>query len=181
MLFAISCQTGYYWDGTRCSKLIYNYFSCNISSLFILIIEGLLKSYTSACSAFYECNNAIGLVCPLTTTGSCNCPVNSSSIFCDCLRNYGNEYYWNGVSCQQARTFNQSCSNSTTNYMCQTLTQGTICSLVGSSYACQCPSFQYFDTALNNCTDQFSTYSTCTFDNMCQTVFGLYCISGVCK
>jgi hypothetical protein len=36
-----------------------------------------------------ECDNTKGLVCP-STTNTCNCPVLSSTIFCDC--NYGT--YW---------------------------------------------------------------------------------------
>ena len=85
-----------------------------------------------SCSSSYECSDAVGLICP-SSTNQCNCPIISSTTFCDCQRTSNNEYYWNGTSCEQAHSYNQSCYNEFSSYMCQTLTQGTICSKNGFS------------------------------------------------
>ena len=43
----------------------------------------LKLGYGSSCSGSSQCNDTAGFMCPYTT-GICNCPINSSSIFCDC-------------------------------------------------------------------------------------------------
>lgn len=41
------------------------------------------KNYTAPCASSNECNPLQGLVCP-SSTGTCNCPITSNKIFCDC-------------------------------------------------------------------------------------------------
>lgn len=139
------------------------------------------KPYTSTCNISYECNNAVGLICP-TSIGTCNCPISSSNTFCDCMRIVNNEYYWNGSSCQASKAFSGSCTNSSTSYMCQTLTQGTVCNASNSSiFTCECPYLQYFDDSLNQCQNQRFYGQSCNYTNMCQTSLGFACISGICE
>lgn len=116
-------------------------------------------------------------------TGKCNCPLSSSLIYCDCNRDLNNEYYWNGASCQQSISYGQQCSNSTTSYMCQTLTQGTICASSGSTFSCQCPTLQYFNLFSNKCMNQVTFNGSCnaTITDMCQLSYGLSCLIGTCK
>ena len=138
------------------------------------------KQYTDSCACSGECNDAVGLTCP-TSIGTCNCPVTSSPIFCDCQRIFNSEYYWNGSSCTAAKSIDQTCTNSSTNYMCQTLTQGTSCSNTSGSYKCECPYLKYYNNITNICTNQLSFNATCSYDSQCQTTFGLTCFGGFCK
>lgn len=135
------------------------------------------KTYLNACTSSYECNDSLGLTCPLIT-GTCNCPNASSSIFCDCIRQPNNEYYWNGTSCYPSKSINESCIGS---FMCQTITQGAICNGSCTTFTCQCPFLQYFDITLNKCQHQLSFNQTCSMNNMCRFDFGLVCISGYCR
>jgi hypothetical protein len=137
-------------------------------------------SYGTSCNSSSHCNDDAGLTCP-SATGTCNCPVSSSSIFCDCQRISNSEYYWNGSSCTGAKANSQICSNSSTNYMCQTLTQGTTCSNTSGAYKCECAYLKYYDNITNICTNQLSFNSTCSYDSQCQTTLGLSCNSGFCK
>ena len=50
-----------------------------------------MKAYGVACSATYECKNSAGLICP-SLPNQCNCPINMSSIFCDCQSGYYYDY-----------------------------------------------------------------------------------------
>lgn len=49
------------------------------------------KSYGVACNQSSQCNDLAGLICP-TLPNQCNCPFNTSAIFCDCPTGY---YYDN--------------------------------------------------------------------------------------
>lgn len=138
------------------------------------------KSYAIACSNTSECNTAIGLVCPFTTD-TCNCPNTSSTIFCDCPRTQNNEFYWNGVSCVSSKSFNQSCTDEITSYMCKTLTQGTVCNGTGATFTCQCPYGQYFDTLSGKCTSVLAYNQSCSSSITCDTLLGLTCILGACR
>jgi hypothetical protein len=140
----------------------------------------LKKQYTVVCGSSGECNDAIGLICP-STTGTCNCPVTSNSIFCDCKRVANSEYYWNGSSCTAVKATGSSCSNSSSSYMCQTLTQGMICNNTSGSFKCECPYLKYYNNITNVCTNQLTINQTCSFETQCQTVNGLSCINGFCK
>lgn len=127
-----------------------------------------------------ECDNSVGLICP-SAIGTCNCPINSSSIFCECLRLNNNEFYWNGTACQPALSFNQSCSNMSSSYMCQTQTQGTICNGSGSIFTCQCPFLQYFNTSAQKCQNELTYNELCSANIMCQASTGLSCLIGRCR
>lgn len=133
-----------------------------------------------ACSSSYECNSALGLQCPLYLD-TCNCPLASSYVFCDCLSIPNNEFYWNGTSCQAAESYGQSCSNASNSYMCQKQTQGTICNNSAGSFVCECAYLQYFDYITNSCRGQLSINETCIFTGMCLSIYGLSCISGLCR
>jgi hypothetical protein len=66
-LFALlnfSCPSVAPWNGTYCS---------------VPIIFG----YTDPCTFSIECDQSVGLICP-TTTGTCDCPEPSNTIFCKC-------------------------------------------------------------------------------------------------
>ena len=143
----------------------------------------LKKSYVDICSFSYECNDALGLICP-SVTGKCNCPNSSTTIFCECKRDQNNEYYWDGKSCQLTKLYGEPCSNTATSYMCQTLTQGTICSVTsGTTYLCQCSGLKYFDPWLNKCINQVSINQSCnsSVSNICLSNTGLSCIQDACR
>ena len=95
----------------------------------------------------------------------------------------GNESYWNGSLCQPAKAFNQSCTNALTSYICQTVTQGTVCNdTFGSGvFTCQCPYLQYFDIISNNCKNQLSFNQNCNDSMMCIDALGLSCSNGACR
>ena len=139
----------------------------------------LKKSYASSCNISYECNNALGLICP-SSPNTCNCPINMSTLFCDCPRKANNEFYWNGTSCQQASSYGQACQNASTNYMCQTITQGTICNGTALNFTCQCPYLSSFDILINACKAQVSFNQSCVID-ACIVSNGLFCIGGICE
>jgi hypothetical protein len=63
---------------------------------------------------------------------------------CDCPRIIDNEFYWHGSSCVPASSYNGICH---TNYMCQTLTQGTSC----ISSKCTCDDSKIWSTVLSKC------------------------------
>ena len=67
--------------------------------------------------------------------------------------------------------------------MCQTLTQGTICSSSGSTFTCQCPFLQYFRLSSNKCLNQVTFNVTCnaSITDMCQISYGLSCLLGRCE
>jgi hypothetical protein len=140
----------------------------------------LKKEYTVSCASSGECNDAVGLTCP-SSTGICNCPVTSIPIFCDCQRLVNSEYYWNGSSCNTAKPIDQTCTNSSTNYMCQTLTQGTICSNTSGSYKCECAYLKYYNYITNFCSNQLSVNAPCSYDSQCQPIKELTCVNGICR
>ena len=122
------------------------------------------------------CNDVLGLTCPISL-GSCNCPTLSNKRFCDCVKTMNNENFWNGIRCQNALIVGQSCSSG---YMCQTLTQGTICNGTSGVYTCQCPFLQYYDNVTNFCINQLPYKSKCSYSSQCQNAFGLTCTNGLC-
>lgn len=140
------------------------------------------KSYGVACTTTTECNTGLSLYCT-TTSGTCKCPLNLNSKYCDCYRVSGNESFWNSSWCQPAGTYNDPCQNASTSYMCQTLTQGLVCNgTTGSGFKCQCPYLQYFDnTTTNTCQNQGTWSDNCTDDIECQNVFGLLCADESCE
>lgn len=85
--------------------------------------------------------------------------------------------------CQPSKLFNETCSGTMSSYMCQTLTQATICNNSGTQYLCQCPYMQYYDPFSNKCKYQqtLNMYCDLSINDMCQTMFGLVCLTGVCK
>lgn len=97
------------------------------------------------------------------------------------MRTVNNEYYWNGSSCEPAASFNQSCSDASSSYMCQMLTQGTICNGTGTTFTCQCPNQQFFDILINKCKSQLFYNEACSNNNMCLNQLGLNCLNGSCK
>jgi hypothetical protein len=100
---------------------------------------------------------------------------------CDCARSSNNEYYWNGNKCVVASSPGGSCSNSSTSYMCQTVTQGMICNNTSGSFKCECPYLKYYNIITNSCLNQVSINKTCSYDSQCQTSFQLSCFGGYCK
>lgn len=137
------------------------------------------KSYDQYCYANSDCNTALNLICH-DGTQNCTCPTNVNNNYCDCLRLIGNETYWSGSSCVPALSYNQSCSSTSSSYMCKTLTEGTICS--GSNpYKCSCPTLQYYNFTIKQCTSQLSNSISCSQTDACRTDLGLSCQSGVCQ
>lgn len=133
------------------------------------------------CFSNSNCAANKSLICNMGST--CNCPINSIFGMCDCERVVNNEFYWNGSLCSQAIPFGGICLNALTDYVCQTLTQGTICNASnnGTLYTCQCPYLEYFDTSINKCKNQLLFNQSCNYTNMCKTTFGLSCIAGICE
>ena len=132
------------------------------------------------CSNSNECDNSLGLICPATTL-LCNCPSNSSSIFCDCQRTPGNEFYWDGNTCQTALTQGQPCIDSSTSYLCQTLTQLTSCNDSTGSFLCECGYLQYYDSVTMMCKNQGTINTTCSANYQCLSIYGLTCINNLCR
>lgn len=133
-------------------------------------------SYSENCTATSDCATTVSLVC--STGTSCTCPLTLLSGKCDCpVRVSGNETYWNGAACTQALSNSQPCFNSSTNYMCQTLTQGTTC----SGGFCSCSSLQFFNITSNKCETLVSINGTCTQVNSCDASKGLSCQTSLCQ
>ena len=125
------------------------------------------RSYTENCTATSDCASYLSLVCSNGT--SCYCPSTLLYNKCDCpVRLVGNETYWNGAYCVQALSYNQPCS---TNYSCQTLTQGTTC----SGGICSCSPSQFFNTTSDKCETLVSINGTCSQANSCDASKGLSC------
>ena len=122
-----------------------------------------------------ECEIGQNLICYDTTTSSCNCPAPTLATMCDCYRAIGNESYWDGATCQPALNYGSFCTNATTTYMCQHMTQNTVCNLTGIRYYCQCPSLNYFDIVLQKCLPQQTVNGPCTVTIGCRVDKGLIC------
>ena len=137
----------------------------------------LKKSYTDLCSNSIECDDSLGLICQSTGT-ACNCPSSNPNAMCDCIKVIGNEYFWNGTMCQQAFAYNDPCQDSTTNYMCQSLTQLTSCNALSGNFLCGCIDLQFFNGTCNN---QRSINGSCINNGQCLTINGLSCINGLCR
>lgn len=138
------------------------------------------NSYGVSCTSTEQCNSVYGLICP-SASGTCNCPLNSSTVFCDCIRVPNNESFWNGSSCQPSISVNGKCLNVSSSYMCQTMTQNTICIGSGSNFTCQCALMNYFDPFSNSCKNVIGFNRSCnvSIQNMC--ISPLYCYSGICE
>ncbi len=131
------------------------------------------------CTSHDQCSG--GLICKKSGI-SCTCPEIVGDGKCDCpLSLNGNEYYWDGSACTSALEFNQTCSNSSANYMCKTLTQGTICDGSIPPYKCICSSDQYFNFANSKCENLLSFNETCLQADSCNMKLNLTCKSGICQ
>ena len=58
------------------------------------------RTYGESCNIL-PCKTGLDLVCQ-TGNETCNCPLQSKKLMCDCERTKNNEYYWNGSSCTAA-------------------------------------------------------------------------------
>ena len=162
----------------RCSNLVC---SCNSSFQFWSTNYSTCLNYFSynqgVCTTNNECSS--NLICQKSGV-SCSCPKTTANGYCDCpTRVVGAEFYWNGSSCTPANAYNQTCSNSSASYMCQTVTQGTICSGT-STFRCICSSQQYFNIATQSCQSLLSVNQTCMQTDACKSSLGLSCQSGLC-
>ena len=136
-------------------------------------------TYSEACIVTSDCDTSKALICNSGT--NCSCPSNLLSGKCDCpSRAIGAEYFWNGTNCVTAYRNGELCSNSSTSYMCQTLTQGTTCS-GPAPFKCQCSSLQYFNTNNNKCETLLSINGTCTELDACRSDLGLSCQASLCQ
>ena len=147
-----------------------------------LWIEGTgcvnISSYNETCVSNDQCKGT--LICKNPANDSCSCPLNISDKFCDCAtRTKGNEYYWDGSTCVPAQSYGKTCFNSSTNYMCQTMTQGTFCT--GPQYTCKCPEKNYFNSIQNKCDPHQFHYQPCNETLVCKDGLGLSCQDGLCK
>ena len=163
----LSCQSGY------CK--------CNSTQFW--------SNYTNSCKNPFGYNDGLcatnnqcsqQLFCRLNRE-SCNCPTNVTFGKCDCPSRFnGSEYYWDGFNCTLALSYGQACSNESTRYMCQTFTQGTVCS--GPPFKCKCPTTQYFKNVANKCENFLSINETCQQLDACNHYLGLNCNSGdICQ
>ena len=141
------------------------------------------ESYEGRCEYSSDCDPTKSLVCKKDLNENCKCPSELPVDKCDCIRKENDENYWNGFSCTPAAGFGKPCSNSLTNYMCRTLTEGTICSESGESFLCKCPESQFFNISSKKCEEQLMEGLTCYADDNCRGDLGLFCnISiGQCK
>ena len=83
--------------------------------------------------------------------------------------------------CTPALSYNQTCTNSSYTYTCQTMTQGTTCS--GTyPFKCRCTSMQYFNFHDNRCEDLIgNTITTCSQPDACRSDLGLSCQGFLCQ
>ena len=79
-----------------------------------------------------------------------------------------------------AKELNMACSNTSTTYECQTVTQGTECIKIGTTTTCQCANLKYFNTIDKKCQDQLLNDKRCTQPDACRNDLGLSCQNGVC-
>jgi len=132
------------------------------------------------CSNDKECLGNKNLVCK-TGGASCRCPQNVGNNRCDCpIREIGNEFYWNGDECVSAESFNQTCNNANSNYMCKTLTEGTEC-LGPAPFRCRCQSREYFNNINRKCEPQGMDSDRCLQIEACRSDLGLFCTNSVCN
>ena len=177
--YLASCSIDYNCRVDRYLNCVFG--TCQCISSFPVWSVGFNKcivpaSYSQSCFTTTDCDTSSLLVC--NTGSTCDCPTNLPINTCDCpVRIYGKEYFWNGSTCAAAYEYNQICTSSSTNYMCQTLTQGTIC----SGNKCSCPSTQYFYLNNNTCQPLVSINGTCTQPNACKSSLGLICQNGLCQ
>jgi hypothetical protein len=134
--------------------------------------------YAGICYLTTDCDASKLLICN-NGSNSCNCPNLPTSGKCDCLREYNNEYFWSGTSCVASLTYNKTCTNSSTDYMCKTLTEGLECS-GGSQSKCKCPNLQYFQISSSKCLNQLSHNVSCPQGDECRNDLGLSCQSLKC-
>jgi hypothetical protein len=136
------------------------------------------RTYTEKCFFTTDCDASLNLLCN-SVAGDCKCPTQLLANSCDCKRINGEEYYWDGNKCANAHSYGESCINSSTNYMCQTVTQGTYCQ--GVTNQCKCKTYYFFNTTSLLCLLQGSNGATCTQPDACRSDLGLSCQSNVCK
>jgi hypothetical protein len=159
--------------------------TCQCISAFPLWSDGydqciVPKTYTEFCYNELDCNSALNLVCR-DGIQNCSCPINIQlTSYCDCVRSINTEYYWNGSSCTPAIAYNQACSNSSTSFMCKTLTEGTICS-GNLTFICKCPVLQYYNNANKKCETQVSNSLPCSQPDACRSDLGLICKINICQ
>jgi hypothetical protein len=157
---------------------VVRFYSIYPSSIKCFSLSALKKNYNLSCTHSVECNNFEGLHCQ-TTPNKCNCPSTSFIGMCDCERDLLNEFFWNGTQCTGASSHGEPCLNVGMDYMCKTLTEGTVCATNSTSFTCQCISSQYFDGT--KCIDKLSFNGTCSSNLMCLDLVGLSCSSLRCQ
>ena len=196
-VYRCKCPELYYWniDYDMCSNQLNEGSSCSQldacrSDLNLQCIDEKCKCYYtkqfwngSTCVDYLTYNNghcfgdsqcASNLVCRYYGN-SCNCPLNVDSNKCDCpTREPGYEMYWDGSVCKRAGDFLKPCM---ADYMCQTLTEGTIC----SSLVCKCPPFFFFNITIGECDTNTEVFSSCKKPAECNTNLGLDCIDSICQ
>ena len=115
------------------------------------------------------------LICKSSINDSCECPTNVSNKKCDCYpRILGKEFYWNGTYCETARSYNNTC---VMDFMCQTITEGTIC----SDSVCKCPRLKYYDYSKKRCADKLLENNKCLQIDACRDDLNLSCHSENCS
>ena len=120
--------------------------------------EKCFLSYAkSTCTSNEECNDSENLICRFD---GCNCPKESIFQMCDCSRQTGKEYYWNGTKCIEAKKFGEQCHN---DYECQTMTQNTQC----INFNCVCLETNKFYWNGNSCSPKKKYGQSCNGSNQC--------------
>ena len=135
-------------------------------------------TYTGTCFVDSDCDASLNLVCNANGKSNCTCPKAPKASTCDCVRVFGNENYWDGSICKSVQDYNQFCINSSTSYMCKTITEGTYCQ--GITNKCKCPTFYYYNNATSSCQKQLLINVTCPQADACRSDLGLLCQS-VCS
>lgn len=127
----------------------------------------LLSYAKSTCSSNGECNDSENLVCRFD---DCNCPKESIYQMCDCSRQIGDENYWNGTKCIEAKKFGEQCKN---DYECQTMTQKTKC----INFNCECLETHKFYWDAISCSPKKKYGQNCYSSNQCLDSELTYCNS----
>lgn len=158
----LNCSNGFCSCITQFPVWSYGYDKCIIP-----------KNYTEKCFSTNDCNANKNLICN-DATYNCTCPTNTAIGQCDCVREVGNENYWDGSSCTPAIAYSQSCTSS---YMCKTMTEGTYCDGTGK---CKCKTNYYYSFTTFSCQSQLTVNKACTQGDACLSIYGLSCQLGVC-
>jgi hypothetical protein len=119
------------------------------------------SDYNEVCDSLIECDSIKSLKC--------------YSGKCECLKEYNNEYFWDTSMCVPAIEYNQPCLDSSSSFMCKTLTEDTACLLVAKKLICTCKPLQFYSKSSKKCETKKLEGIECQTNDECRDDVGLVC------